>query len=378
MYLIFWLSFIGLIYSFFGYGLLLSIAGFFFPRRVPPVSQQKYRVTFLVCAHNEAAVIKEKIENIFELDADGHEVNVVVVSDGSTDGTAEIARQCQGDIKVLEAKQHIGKLQGLNWGLENCDGDIVVFSDANSLFPLATLKSMLKHFVDPMVGGVCGQIVVSKKKQGWMGKAESIYWRYDQMLKLAESRIAGAVSAQGSVYAIRKELTAPVEEGCADDFVMSVRVVEAGKRLVFEPDALTEEQVTDKVYKEFDRRVRSTEMGWRGLMQHRQLLNPFKYGFYSVQLFSHKFLRRMNPVMLVTLLVANLYLLDQGWFYQLFAVAQLLFYGLALAVIFMPRLKSLPGSNIPAFFVIGHAAMAVGIFNMLRGKKSSRWKPVRD
>ncbi len=374
----FWICFFGLCYSFFGYGLLLTVIGYFIAPSINPVLTRKFKVTFLICAHNEAEVIKEKIDNIYNLDIDGHDIKIVVVSDGSTDKTADIVRNCDGDIKVLEAKEHIGKLKGLNWGLEYCDGDIIVFSDANSLFPEGTLKALLMHFADSSVGGVCGQIVVLRDKQGWIGKAESLYWRYDQMLKSAESRLGGTVSAQGSVYAIRHELTAPVEEGCADDFVMSVRVIEAGKRLVFEPQAVTEEQVTDKVYHEFDRRVRSTEMGWRGLMQHIGLLNPIKFGWYSLQLFSHKLVRRLNPIMLIMLIFCNFYIMDQGWFYQLFLMAQLGFYAIAVLVIIFPSCGHLPGFNIPAFFVIGHAAMALGIFNMLKGKKSSRWKPVRD
>lgn len=208
-----------------------------------------------------------------------------------------------------------------------------------------------------------------------------MYWQYDQSLKAAENKLAGAVSAQGSVYAIRRSLAVQVAEGCADDFILSVGVVKQGKRLVFEPEALTLEQVTDKIYKEFDRRVRSTEMGWRGLMQFRELMNPFRYGWYSFQLFCHKFLRRLNPLLLLLLLlllISNIYLLDQGWFYQLFATVQFCFYLIALLVLLVPALRKIPGTQIPAFFVMGHAAMAKGIFNMICGKKSSRWKPVRE
>ncbi|WP_415897295.1 glycosyltransferase family 2 protein [Neptuniibacter sp. QD72_48] len=375
---IFWFFFSVLVFSFVGYGVLLVLIGFLTKNESKKSYANGYDVSFLVCAHNESAVIKEKIENINLQTNDKHKVEIIIVSDGSTDNTAELARSVADNVTVLEAKDHIGKLEALNWGLAECKGEIIVFSDANSLFPEATLNELVSHFNDESVGGVCGQIVVSSEKQGWIGKAESIYWRYDQALKIAETKVGGAVSAQGSVYAIRRELTSPVLEGCADDFVLSVGVVTKGKRLVFEPNAMTYEHVTNKVYKEFDRRVRSTEMGWRGLMLFKELLNPFKYGWYSLQLFSHKLLRRLNPVLLIGLLLSNALLLDEHWFYQAFLACQVVFYAIALLTMLFPFLRKVPGFNIPTFFVMGHAAMAMGIINVCRGKKVSKWKPVRD
>jgi cellulose synthase/poly-beta-1,6-N-acetylglucosamine synthase-like glycosyltransferase len=272
----------------------------------------------------------------------------------------------------------VGKLEAMNWALSRLTGEIVVFSDANAILAPGSLTALMRHFADPEIGGVCGQISVAKSSTGGIGKSESLFWRYDQALKHAESSLGGTVSAQGSIYAVRRELTAPIAPGCADDFVMSVRVVRAGYRLAFEPDATTEEHVTDKLGRELGRRVRSTEMGWRGLMENRSLLNPFRYGLYAWQLISHKFLRRLVPVFLILAFLANLFLLDDGWFYRATFVAQALLYGTAALAALIPPLRGLPGVGMATFFVGANLAMLMGILNYMRGRRISKWTPIRE
>jgi len=380
MFMVFWISLAIIFYVIVGYGLILLVLQAIIGRRPVPKSPGQTSVSFLIPAHNEAREIALKIENTLMLEnPENHSVQILVVSDGSTDGTADIARgYADRGVEVLETEGHAGKLAAVNWAITHLTGEIVIFSDANSLLSSGTLVAIMQHFGHEDIGGVCGRISVSEKSKGKIGKAEGIFWRYDQALKRAESDLGGTVSAQGSIYALRGALVAPINPGCADDFVMSVRAVQAGYRLVFEPDATTQEQVTEQVGREMGRRIRSTEMGWRGLMEHRSLLNPVRYGLYAWQLFSHKFLRRMVPFLLVALYISTIFLLDAGWFYVLCFVAQTLIYATALLAAFIPAVGRLPGAGFAFFFVISNVAMTLGLLNYARGNKLSKWTPVRD
>lgn len=157
-----------------------------------------------------------------------------------------------------------------------------------------------------------------------------------------------------------------------------MNAVAAGRRLVFEPDATTSEPVSEKLGREMGRRIRSTERGWRALMVHRALLNPFRHGWYAWQLISHKLIRRLNPVLLILLFVSNLLILDEGWFYQLTGLAQVLFYGMGLLAIISPAVRKFKPAALAAFFIFTHFAMLQGIVRYYRGHRSVVWRPVRE
>lgn len=379
MQVIFWVSLAALFYSLAGYGLVLLALSRLRAPRPTPAHYAPDRVSFLIAAHNEAPVIADKLRNTLGLESGGAEIEVIVVSDGSTDGTADIARSIADPrITVLEPGR-VGKAEALGQGLARCTGEIVVFSDANAMLVDGSLRALLRHFGDPEVGGVCGQITVagSRGKSGGIGFSEGLYWRYDQALKHAESRLGGTVSAQGSVYAMRRSLSTQPAAGCTDDFVISVRAVAEGKRLVFEPLACTVEVVTESVESEMRRRVRSSERGWRSLMAYAGLMNPAKHGLYAWQLISHKLVRRLNPLFLILLFLSNLMLIGQGWFYTLAGIGQIAFYGLAAAALIWPSFRRFKPASVAAFFVFAHYAMLRGFLRYASGHKSLVWTPSR-
>ena len=377
---VFWILATVLAYSYVGYGLLIiALARLVRPRRVVSPSQP-LDVTLLIAAHNEEAHIGGKIDNALRLDTGPHRLQVVVVSDGSTDRTAEQVRSRASDrVRMIEIVEHHGKIAALNVALSQIRGDVVVFSDANSRIRDDALLQMLRHFGDPEVGGVCGQPAVAQSRRGLLGRAEDLYWRYDSALKEAESRVGGATSAQGTLYAVRRALVTPLPDAVADDLIISLRVVAQGRRLVFEPAAVAEEEVTDKVAQEFNRRVRSTERGWRGLMLMRQLLNPARFGIYALQLFSHKVLRRLTPFLLVPFFVSSMLMLDAGPLYLLIGLGQIALILWSAMVLAVPALgRAVPGSSMILFLAISHVAMALGVCRYFRGHRSDRWTPVRE
>lgn len=379
---LFWTAAILLFYSLAGYGLILLALSRLRSGRTPPARTGPLpSVSFLVAAYNEAPVIAEKIRNTLSLETGGADVEVVIVSDGSDDGTAAIARGI-GDprVTVLEPGR-LGKANALAHGLKRCTGDIVVFSDANAMLTPGTLPAMLRHYADPEVGGVCGEITVKDRSGGsatGIGGAESLFWRYDQALKHAESHLGGAISAQGSVYSLRRSLARPPAPGCTDDFVISVGAVAEGYRLVFEPGASTVETVTESVGSEMRRRIRSSERGWRSLMRNAGLMNPLRHGWYAWQLFSHKLMRRLNPLFLLVLLISNLALMDDGWLYLVTGLGQIAFYAAAVAGLALPRLRRIKPIALAAFFTLAHVALSIGILRCMTGRTSTLWTPARD
>ncbi|GAB4284491.1 MAG: hypothetical protein Kow0058_03620 [Roseovarius sp.] len=384
---VFWLSLGTAFYTVAGYGVILLALARLFGRPHAPASAapasaapRRLEVEFLIAAHNEAAHIVAKIRNCLDQDnPDGHRLRVIVASDGSSDGTVALARAVDDPrVEVIALPRRGGKAAALNAGLARLRGDVVVFTDANSLLAPGSLRAMLRHFADPAVGGVCGRISVDADSAGSIGRAEGLYWRYDQALKAAESRLGGTIAAQGSIYALRREICAPVPPGMADDFILSVRAVDRGYRLVFEPQAVTREQVTERAGDEMRRRIRSTERGWRALMACRHLMNPLRTGFYGWQLFSHKFLRGLMPALMLLILLSSLVLSGQGWGHAAFAGLQLGGYGLAIAALLVPPLRRLPLAGSAMFFVMSNIAMLRGLIAYYRGVQTTLWRPVRD
>ena len=378
MTVIFWSSVIILIYTMAGYGVIWWIASRLWGRSPENGEASEMTVTLLIAAHNEAGSIGDKLRNALSLDRGKLGLEIVVACDGCTDETAEIARGfAQDDVIVLDSKEHLGKTHVMTQALEAITSDVVVFSDANTAIQPDALQKMCRHFNDEQVGGVCGAVAVNKTGGGWLGLAESLYWQYDHGLKHSESLIAGAVSAQGSLYAVRRELIGIIPEAMADDLVISLGVVAAGYRLVFDPTALTIESVSSSDTKEFGRRTRSTERGWRGLMYYSTLLNPFKYGLYSLQLISHKVLRRLVPFLFCIGWLASLFLANTGEVYWWSAWVFSGFVGMGLfglaAQKYLPKVLLLP-----TFMMMSNIAMMRGVMNAMTGKRTVVWVPTRD
>lgn len=380
MTLLFWCLLAAIFVAMAGYGLAILALSALLPRRPPPpAAVPSLDATVLIAAYNEEACIGAKIADLLSQDAGRHRVSVCIASDGSTDRTVEIARSFQDPrVSVVEVHEHLGKIAALNRAIERIGSDILVMSDANSRFEPGTLRALLDRFGDPDVGGVCGAPRVAVGRSGWLGLAEHLYWAYDNALKLAESRLGGTVSAQGSLYAVRRALIGPVPLSVADDFFISTQVAAAGKRLVFEPGAVSVETVSQNTKGEFRRRVRSTERGWRGLLMRRTLMNPLRHGAYALQLFFHKALRRFVPFLLLALFVVSALLAPDHWGYAVFLLAQVCLYGLALAVATVPAARKIPGAPIAFFFVETQLAMALGLVRVAMGLHSRSWKPVRD
>jgi cellulose synthase/poly-beta-1,6-N-acetylglucosamine synthase-like glycosyltransferase len=377
---LFWLSLLALAYGYAGYPLLIAVVGKLRARLVrrAPVTPT---MTLIIAAYNEEAGIAERLENALGVDYPQAALDVLVASDGSSDATAAIvAGYAPRGVRLLQLPRQ-GKIPALNEAVRHATGELLVFSDANIHFHPQALRALARNFADPAVGGVAGNSTYHLPADGESSsRGEGLYWRYDSWLKEMESRTGSIVSAHGGLYAIRRDLYRPlVETAVTDDFAISTAVIEQGRRLVFDAEALAYELAIPEANREFRRKVRLMTRAWRSVALRRALLNPFRHGFYSVVLFSHKVLRRLLPLVLLVLLASSLLLAPEGGVYLAAAVGQLLFYALA-AFGFLARrarLGMLEAVYVPFYYCLANAAALVALVRFLSGTRIALWEPQR-
>jgi cellulose synthase/poly-beta-1,6-N-acetylglucosamine synthase-like glycosyltransferase len=337
-------------------------------------------VTLVVAAYNEAGVIENKVKNALDLDYPADRLDMVVASDGSDDGTNEIVRRyVNGRVRLLELGR-VGKAAALNAAVEAADGDVVLFSDANSILDRGAVRALVSPLADPEVGGVAGnQVYLSPESGDASVVGEQQYWDFDRMLKQAQSTAGSVTGATGAIYAIRRPLFRPVRADVNDDLLTSLRVIAQGYRLVFAPDAIAYEPVVETASQTFSRRVRVMARGLRCVVVMRELLDPRRYGFFAVQLLSHKLLMRTAVIPLVLLAFWTVLLWNYGWFYRAALFAQVAFYALGgLGILFADRrIAKWKPFAFPAYFCLVNAAAGKAIWQLLRGEKHERWEPDR-
>jgi cellulose synthase/poly-beta-1,6-N-acetylglucosamine synthase-like glycosyltransferase len=342
-------------------------------------------VSIIIAAYNEEQVIGEKVANLLALDYPADRVQVIVASDGSADGTVAAARAAAQEggherLTVLDLPR-TGKAGVLNRAVAEASGDILVFSDANSMFAADALRELVAPFADPSVGGVAGdQRYLPDGGLSGSASGERGYWDIDRMIKQAESTGGNVISATGAIYAIRRSLFTTVPEGVTDDFATSTAVIAHGHRLVFAPSAAAYEPVGASAAVEYGRKVRVMTRGLNGVVARRALLNPRRHGFYAVQLFSHKVLRRLMAIPLLMLLASTLRLARRSPFYALLALAQSGLYGLGAAGLALGR-RPLGRHRLlamPAYFCLVNIASLQALLNVLRRRSVNRWEPRRE
>jgi cellulose synthase/poly-beta-1,6-N-acetylglucosamine synthase-like glycosyltransferase len=377
---LFWSSATAILWTTVGFPLVVAGWGAVRRRRVLRKDVEP-SVSVVIAAHNEEEGIGRKIANTLDLDYPSALLEVIVASDGSTDRTVPIAQGfADRGVRVLSLPRR-GKIPTLDEAVASATGDILLFTDANTNLDRRALRALVRNFADPEVGGVCGnQIVRLAGDEDSVAGGERLYWGYDKKLKALESASGSIVSADGAIYAIRRGLyERPSSPLLNDDFAISTKVVERGHRLVFEKDALAWETASALAGHEFERKVRILSRGFRSVLAARTLLNPFRYGFYSLVLFTHKVLRRLTPLFLAGLLAGSILALDRGRFYVLGATFQLGFYAIATVG---GIARSTPWGKhrligAPFFFCLANAAALVGLSHVISGKRIEVWQPRR-
>jgi biofilm PGA synthesis N-glycosyltransferase PgaC len=381
---IFWAGITTVGYAYIGYAIviyLLSKARRAYRAPAPQIEADLPIVTFIVAAYNEAAIIEEKITNTLELDYPGDKLEILFVTDGSTDETPEIIGRYPR-FRLFHSPVRRGKIHAVNRVMKSVRATIVIFSDANSNLNKAAVKNIVRHYQCENVGGVAGEKkIYVRNKEDASGAGEGLYWKYESFLKRKDSDVFSVVGAAGELFSIRTELYEPPPENMIiEDFYLSLRVAARGYRFIYEPEAVAMETASLSVGEEWKRKVRICAGGFQAMLQLRYLLNPFKYGILSLQYFSHRVLRwTLAPVFLPLVLISNTWLaIDGGVLYRSLLGLQLSFYGIALLGFLLRNHKiSARGFFVPFYFSVMNVSVYAGFFRFLRGKQSVLWEKAR-
>ena len=374
---IFWLMVFLLFYTYIGYPLLVYILAKLFPK---PVNKQDFlpTVTVIIAAYNEELAIADKIRNVLVHDYPKEKLDVIVVSDASSDTTDEIVKSYPDTrVKLLRVEGRKGKTAAQNEAVKMSTGSILVFTDATTYIAEDAIRQMVRNFADPDIGVVGGDLTYLGKDKGAVGEGGESYWSYEKKLKANEAMVNSLIGVSGCFYGVRKEAYSDISPHLISDFVVALDAVERGYRVVYEPAAKCSEETLHDPRKEFSMRVRVALRSYSAIWEKRNLLNIFKYRFYAIQLISHKVLRYATFILLFGVFISNLALYDKP-FYNMIFVLQILFYLCILIGIVARSLDRDIGLLAkPYYFMLVHYAAAVAFIQFLRGEKQITWETVR-
>lgn len=377
--IIFW-SCVGILgYVYAGYPLLVYLVSVLRPN-LPVTGDIEPHVTVLITAFNEEAAIAAKLENTLGINYPTDKLEILVASDGSTDRTEEIVAGFESrGVKLFRQEGRVGKTATQNAAVARATGEIVLFSDATTMYNSDVFRLLLPTFSDETVGCVAGRLIYVDDMRSNVGKAVQSYWGYETFIKMAESRACSLIGASGCLYAVRKAAYEPMYPEACSDFLICTNIYRKGLRSVFVPTAVCYEDTNLRAVDELRMRIRVISQTFTDLWRNRDMLNPFKSGFYAVQLISHKLLRYAVPLVLLALLGSSFILAEGSAYYLSALTIQVLFYSLALAGWFMERMgKHMSLLAMPLYFMLANLASVVAFYKFLRGETYARWEPIRQ
>ena len=342
MKIVFWIALFIVFYTYIGYGILLYIIirlkRLFRgkpQKAVLPADEDLPTMTLMICAYNEEDVVAEKMENTLALDYPKDKLRIMWVTDGSNDHTNDLLK-AYPEVDIVFSPERRGKTSALKHGLRELKTRYVAFTDANTMINGGALREIARLFADPTVGCVSGEKRVAARKAGEMAaEGEGLYWKYESTLKRWDSELYSAMGAAGELYAIDPTLCREVpDEALLDDFMLSMYVVQGGKRIAYTPDAYAQEYGSANIHEESKRKRRIAAGGLQSIWWLRTMLNPLRQPLVTFQFVSHRVLRwSITPIAMVLLLLVNIALVVKGagMFYTVMLILQTLFYLMALA-----------------------------------------------
>jgi biofilm PGA synthesis N-glycosyltransferase PgaC len=380
---LFILSMAIIFYTFIGYGILLFLIIKFkqliYGKKIVQQVQSSNlpSCTVIVAAYNEEDFIAEKIANTLSLEYPADRIKYIFVTDGSSDGTPDIVKQYP-EISLLHQSGRHGKTHAVHRAIRQVETDIMVFTDANTLLNKNALIEICKHYEDPLIGAVAGEKRIHIDEAADATAAEGFYWKYESKLKMWDSELYSVMGAAGELFSVRKELFELVPPGIVlDDFMISMRIVERGYRIAYEPKAYATETTSATIQDELKRKIRNAAGGIQLVLYFKNLFNVFKFPVVSFQYISHRVLRwTITPFLLILAFVLNMVIVMEGSsvFYSVLALLQVLFYTLAVMGWIMEskqvRIKLL---FIPYYFCMMNYAVIAGLFRFFNSGQNVVW-----
>ena len=372
---LFWISIVAIFYTYIGYPVVVWLLGRLRNLKVSK-SAVTPRVSVVIACHNEASNIEARIKNLLESDYPARLLEIVIISDGSTDFTADIARRhVSNRVHVFAYTEQRGKATALNVGAEIASGEIIIFADARQWFEPDAIKELASNFADARVGAASGELLLDGGANAAAGEGIGLYWKYEKWIRKSESRFNSVIGATGAVYAIRRKLWQPLpQETILDDVYTPMQIALAGSRIVFDEKARAHDRANDSASREFSRKVRTLTGNYQLCQLMPRLLLPTNALLF--QFYSHKLMRLAAPIFFLILLAANLVIValpssaTNTLFYEASLTAQMTFYASVLAGGYLLKHKrKVRLLNFAYVFSVMNAAALVGLIYFILGKR---------
>ena len=336
-------------------------------------------ISIIIPAYNEEKSIERKILNTMALEYPKDKVEIFVGSDGSNDESATLVKKfANRGVQLLDFKANRGKTAVQNDLVRRSKGEILIFTDAASFLQRDAIKEIVKSFVDERVGCVAGRMRFVDTDPSLTTQSQSLYWRYELKIRELESNLGSLIGVDGPLYAVRRDSYVPLENNIISDLLTPLLVLEQGKKVVLEPNAIVDENPTLKTGEEFATRRRITLRGLVGLSAYIELLNPFKHPMLAFQIFFHKILRWfVGPLVILNVLACCA--LSGHWLFKYILVVYIFFFLAATLGWGADKLKiKAKILTVPYYFSLVNLAATMGIIDFLRKKQAIAWKPVRN
>ncbi len=371
--ILFWSSLVFILYTYVGYPILLWLHSRFAGKEILKQPITPF-VSIIISALNEEKRIGARLDNILAQKYPADHLEIIVISDGSTDRTGDIVRSyCNLIVRLLELPERKGKAYALNLGLAKARGEIVVFADARQRFEPDVVAQLVANFNDVSVGCVSGELKFLKSDESNIQAEMGVYWKYEKWIRKMESRSGSVVGATGAIYAMRRNIYKPLPaDTLLDDVLNPLNVVIQGYRCVFDGSAVAYDSVSQDTTEEWTRKVRTLAGNWQLLSLNPELVMPILNPLW-LKFMSHKIFRLLVPFALAGVFVSSLLL--QSPVYRLFLLAQLLLYVIAILTWFVPGIKANKIASLTYFFVIMNIAALVGFWRWITGRCTTVWKP---
>lgn len=336
------------------------------------------KVSFIIAAYNEESVIQKKLENTLALDYPDDNLEIIVVSDGSNDQTPNIVDSFKDrGVVSLHDPVRAGKTSALNRAVSHASGDVLVFSDANNDFSRNAVTDLVKHFNDKNIGAVTGAKHIYENNSREAAAGDGLYWRYESIIKKAESSIGSITAADGEIVAVRSDLYEPINPRLInDDAAITFNIIKSGHRIIYEPEAKSFEQASENLFDDINVKIRMTAGGFQTLLHEKKYLFPPR-NWFAFSFLSHKMLRWLTPQMMLLTLLSSVYLSNHNMF-TVFLGAQLVFYSVSLYGWMTRKSHELKTwVYVPMYFTVMNIALFIGFIKFISGDYAVNWKKAK-
>ncbi|MDW7696034.1 glycosyltransferase family 2 protein (plasmid) [Flammeovirgaceae bacterium SG7u.111] len=376
--IVFWCCLFIVTYNYIGYSFITYFFILLKKKPSPSISiadADLPEVTLIIPAYNEERFIEKKAQNTLALSYPKDKLQIIFITDGSTDNTQQIIKKYPQFI-LLHSDKRAGKSAAVNRAMQHVKTPVAIFCDANTLLNEHAIVEISKHYANPEIGGVSGEKKVIAESEDGAAGSEGIYWKYESMLKKLDSKLYSIVGAAGELFSVRTDLYEPIEEDTIlDDFMISLRINLKGYRVIYEPKAYAMETPSSSIKDEQKRKVRICAGGFQSMSRLLPLLNFFKHPALTFLYISHRVLRwTLSPLSLLVLFLICPFLWKAGIVYQAIIIAQLGFYASSLlGWILAKKNIKVKLLYIPYYFTFMNLSVFAGFFKFIRGKQSAVW-----